>query len=561
MTISKKLIAGFSAVLFILTSLAGFAYYQITVVDSSYSDLIDDKANKLIMIKNIEIAAKNEQTIVRGYLFSGNESALQDFNEAKKKYQLLSQNLEKTIQLPTAKELLIELNEAEKSYTAYADEVILLKRQGKEESAKALVATKGNDIIAKFDQKAEELSQFQQKLLDEGNISNTNKVSSIQKVVLILSLVSILLGVAVALYISRIISKPIIAITGVASKIADGDLTIENIKVKNKDEIGELANSFNTMSNNLRLLISQVSINAETVAATAEELSASAEQTSKASEQITVTIQEVASGVDKQFKSVEETSQTINEMATGVHQIASNSQIVSSTALEASEKATQGGQSIQTALKQMNSINESVHGLAGVIDGLGERSKEISQIIDVITGISAQTNLLALNAAIEAARAGEHGRGFSVVADEVRKLAEQSALSAQQISELVMAIQSETDKAVQSMVVSTKEVTAGIQVVNTAGESFAQIETSVSKVASQIHEVSSAAQQMAAGSEQMVNAMKYISQIGEEAASNTQEVSAATEEQLATMEEITSSAISLAHMSEELQELIRKFKI
>lgn len=329
----------------------------------------------------------------------------------------------------------------------------------------------------------------------------------------------------------------------------------------NRDEIGDLTNSFNTMTNNLQKLIQQVSINAEQVAATAEEVSASSEQSIQGSEQITTSIQEVATGVEKQFRSLEEISQTNQGTAIGINQIANNSQNVSLTAIEASEKATEGGKAIKTAFTQMNSINQTVQSLSEVIKGLGMRSKEINKITDVIRDISAQTNLLALNAAIEAARAGEHGLGFSIVADEVRKLAEQSGTLAQQIAGLIQNIQDETNKAVQSMKTTTKEVSAGIQVINTAGNSFTQIDDKVNQVANEIQVVLSAAVEMATGSEIVVQSIKYITEIGEIAASSSQEVSAATEEQLATIEEVTASAVSLSAMAEDLQELIRKFQV
>jgi methyl-accepting chemotaxis protein len=262
-----------------------------------------------------------------------------------------------------------------------------------------------------------------------------------------------------------------------------------------------------------------------------------------------------------EVQSVEGASQVMNEMSSGVKQIADHSQVVSSTASHVLKKAAQGEEAIQTTVKQMTAINQTVSGLASVVTRLGDHSKEISQIIEVITGISAQTNLLALNAAIEAARAGEHGKGFAVVADEVRKLAEQSALSAKQISELINTIQEETNLAVQSMETATKEVVLGINVVNMAGSSFEQIQEGINEVTTQIQEVASSVQQMSAGTEQMVESMNVINEVSETIASGTQEVSAATEEQLASMEEITSAGISLSDMAEELQTLIGKFKI
>lgn len=547
--------------LFILAGLAGISYYQITVVDQTYSDLIADKAKMLTLIKNLEIAAKDEQTSMRGYLIIGDEKALASYEKASNEYKRIQGELAVLIKLPEAKSLFNDLNEIEEDYADFTKVAFALKDANQTEEYTKLVVEKGRMIVERFSIKAEEFSAYQQSVLDEGSSSTSKKVAAVKLLILIISIVSFLVGTVIAIYIGAIISKPIESISNAAGQIAAGDLTQEEVHVKNRDEIGDLADSFNTMASNLRKVIQQVSFNAEHVAATAEELSASSEQSSKASEQITCSIQEVASGVEMQFTSIEHSSQAINEMAAGVHQIASNSQIVSATALEAAEKATEGSQSIKAAVTQMDSINHTVIGLSHVIQGLGKRSNEISSIIEVITGISAQTNLLALNAAIEAARAGEHGRGFSVVADEVRKLAEQSAVSAQQISNLITSIQVDTSTAIQSMAAATTEVVAGIDVINHAGESFVQIEGSVTKVNNQIHEVSSAAQQMAAGTEQMVQSMNHITAIGEKTSASSQEVSAATEEQLATMEEITSSAMSLSKMAEDLQDLIGKFKV
>lgn len=372
---------------------------------------------------------------------------------------------------------------------------------------------------------------------------------------------SLLIGAVLVWIFANRITNPIIKMADQVKQVAEGDLTLEAIDVKTKDEIGQLTQDFNTMISNLRHIILQVGSSADQVAAASEQLIGSSEQTSKATEQIASIMQEVATGVEKQVQSTVETSQTINEMSMGIQQIAKHAQNVSGTAVKASEKASDGGAAIIAAVEQMNSINQTVKGLSTVIKGLGERSQEIGKIIEVITDIAAQTSLLALNAAIEAARAGNHGRGFAVVADEVRKLAEQSAQSTEQISQLISKIQDETNTAVVSMEKAIKEVTVGLGVVHTAGESFDQIQHSVHEVTTQIQEVSAAAQQMSAGTEQVVHLIRMIAEVAHESASGTQSVSAAAEEQSVSMEEIASSASSLTTMAEKLQFLIRKFKV
>ncbi|WML42677.1 methyl-accepting chemotaxis protein [Neobacillus sp. PS3-40] len=560
-TVSKKLISGFSVVLFILAVTVSISYYEISMVNKTYNSLINDRAKVVINIKDLQIAVSEEQTNLRGYLIMGDETNLQNFQKSRDDFKKLYVNLLQTIHVSKDVQLLKEINQIENEFSGFANNVVEFKRLNQTTEYISMVSGKGPEIIKRFDQKTEELSQYEKRVLDQGNTETTTKIKSIKNVVLILGVLAILAGLAIALYIGGHISRPVLKVSNLAKRIAMGDLTIDEVKVNNRDEIGELAQSFNEMATNLRQLIIEANSHSVQVAASAEELIASAEQTSKATEQIVISIQEIVKGTDSEVQSVDEASQAIHEMSIGVKQIADNSQIVLSTAMNVSEKASEGGQAIQTTVKQMQTINDTVGGLANVVIGLGDHSKEIGQIIEVITGISAQTNLLALNAAIEAARAGVHGKGFAVVADEVRKLAEQSASSANQISTLISTIQVETNNAVKSMETATKEVVVGINVVNMAGVSFEYIQEGINEVTTQIQEIASAVQQMSAGSEQMVHSMKLVNEVSETIASGTQEVSAATEEQLASMEEITSAGICLSDMAEELQTLIGKFRI
>jgi methyl-accepting chemotaxis protein len=560
-SVSKKLMGGFSVVLLILALSVAISYYEISTVNKSYSNLINNRAKTVITLKEFQIAIMKEQSSLRGYLITGKESNLTSYNQARSDFQKLYVQLFQSIHVPKELELLKETNKIESEFSVFANNVIEFKRINNVEEYTNLISDKGPEIVKRFDQKTEELSQYQEKMLDQGRQETMAKVKSIMNLVLILGVIAILAGLVIALTIGGHISKAVLKIANAAKIIAGGDLSADDVQVKNKDEIGDLADSFNEMAANLRHLIHDVNMHAVQVASSAEELMASAEQTSKASEHIVLAVQEIAKGTDTEVQSVEEASQVMNEMTLGVKQMADYSQNVSSTAIGVSEKAAEGEQAIQTTIKQMKAINQTVNGLANVVKKLGDHSNEIGQIIDVITGISAQTNLLALNAAIEAARAGEHGKGFAVVADEVRKLAEQSTNSANKISELISTIQGETDRAVQSMETARKEVVEGINVVNIAGLSFEQIQNGVNEVTTQIQEVASSVQQMSAGAQQMVESINLINEVSEMIASGTQEVSAATEEQLASMEEITSSGVSLSSMAEELQTLIGKFKM
>jgi methyl-accepting chemotaxis protein len=248
-------------------------------------------------------------------------------------------------------------------------------------------------------------------------------------------------------------------------------------------------------------------------------------------------------------------------MSAGIQQIAANTNQVAAQSAQAANKAKEGDKAVVKAVTQMVQVENTVNTSAQVVAKLGERSKEIGQIVDTISGIAGQTNLLALNAAIEAARAGEQGRGFAVVAEEVRKLAEQSQEAARKIAELIGEIQGDTDKAVLAMNEGTREVKNGNEVVNAAGTAFKEIAELVTQVSGQVREISAAIQQMASGSQQIVGAVKKIDLLSKKSADEAQSVSAATEEQLASMEEIAASSQALVIMAKELTKAVGEFKV
>jgi methyl-accepting chemotaxis protein len=376
-----------------------------------------------------------------------------------------------------------------------------------------------------------------------------------------IALLGILLSVAVSWVLASKITGSVVALTGQAQLLASGNLTIQNIPAKSKDEIGQLALAFSTMAQNLRALIQDIAQTAEQVAASSEELTASAEQSSHASDQVAASIAAVAAGAQEQLQAVGETSRSVEEMSVSIRQVVTNASTVALTAEKTASAAGEGAKAVDSAIKQMNIIEQTVSASSEVVAKLGARSKEIGQIVDAISGIAGQTNLLALNAAIEAARAGEQGRGFAVVAEEVRKLAEQSQQAAKQIAEMINEIQEDTDNAVIAMNNGTREVTIGGEVVNQAGKSFTQIESLVEQVSSQVHEIASSIQKMNASSQNIVAAVQNIDEITKTTSGETQSISAATEEQAASMQEIASSSHALANMAEALQKTIRKFSI
>ncbi len=371
---------------------------------------------------------------------------------------------------------------------------------------------------------------------------------------------ALLLGL-IGFYYVRRICKPVTAITGIAEEIAQGRLMKTAVVYDGEDELRRLIVAFDTMTENLGSLLQQTSHSASLVASSTELLSANAEQSAQASNQIAVAINGVAEGSERQMNSVEHTVAVVTQMTRELNQMVSHIQAVTHTFQQTTQAAKTGNDEMIAAVEQMKKVEATVENLAQVIQQLGEQSQTIEQIISTIAGIADQTNLLALNAAIEAARAGEQGRGFAVVAEEVRKLAEQSGQSAQQIDELIRAIQRDTQQAIIAMGQGSEQVKIGSTRVESTGQAFEQIVRLIESASREVMQVSDAMRVIEAKDQEIVTAIQQIEHISKENGLHTQAVSAATEEQTAAMQEIVFSSKQLEATVEELGHIVSRFKL
>ncbi len=373
-------------------------------------------------------------------------------------------------------------------------------------------------------------------------------------------IVIILLG-GLILYIVRYIVGALDKMIAACEALADGDFREKPRKVILKDEIGRVADAIILTRDKLRELMKKVSDSAEQVAAASEELTASASQSAQASNQVAISITNVAQGADEQTTALGKTKEVVMGMGDQLQSLGKTAQRVAETATSTTQKASHGAQAVNEAIGQMNSINRKMEESSKVVATLGDRSQEVGQIVDTISGIAGQTNLLALNAAIEAARAGEQGRGFAVVAEEVRKLAEQSQEAAKHIADLISHIQADTEDAVQAMQEGNQEVQLGSSVVNKTGEIFAEIETMIQEVNTQVGLAHAAMIDIDAASANITHSIESVDEISKNTSSEAQNVSAATEEQAASMEEMSTASMSLANLAQDLQNAVNKFKI
>ena len=472
-------------------------------------------------------------------------------------------NYEKTKLDPTEKEILPKLKSTLQEYKGSMSEVIALAMANENSKAYQLYTERAQKDAETFQKYITELAEYNAKTADKINTENDEDFTKAKTIFLGILLTALTIMLAFSRLIIKAITVPLGKIAAHLTYFSDKDFSndVPQEFLVRKDEFGKIAFASNKVTESMRMLIRQMEESAEQLSAASEELTASAQQSAQVTTQVATAISEVAAGSGKQLSAIDDTSAVVEQMSAGIQQVAANTNNVAGTSDKTAVAAQEGNQAIETAVKQMNTIEQTVSKSATVVEKLGERSKEIGQIVDTISGIAGQTNLLALNAAIEAARAGEQGKGFAVVAEEVRKLAEQSQEAAKQIADLIGGIQAETETAVSAMQDGTKEVRKGSEVVNTAGKDFAAIATLVKEVSKEVQDISAAIQQMASGSQQIVDSVKSIDNISKNTAEHAQTVSAAAEEQSASMEQIAASSQSLAKMAETLQSAISHFKI
>ena len=377
----------------------------------------------------------------------------------------------------------------------------------------------------------------------------------------VLTLVGLLLAAFICLTFANRITTPIAGLEAHASQMADGNLTMDDLPVTSNDEIGSLTRAFNTMSSNLRKLISKMAATSEQVAASSEELTANAQQSADASVHVAETVGEVSMNMEDQLKNIDNAKANVDTVYEDVNSMAAKARTVTETSGRTAEAAQKGSELMENAVKCMNNIEKSVLASADVVQKLGENSSQIGQIVEAISSIAEQTNLLSLNAAIEAARAGEHGRGFAVVAEEVRKLAAESQDSAEQIKARIMSIQNDTNEAVQAMQAGTDEVKSGTAAIREVGEQFEGILSMVNGIKKQMDEISHSVDVVTAGAGNIVKAVDSIDDTSRKTSENTQTISAATEQQSASNEEIAAASQSLANMAADMQDAIGKFKL
>ena len=561
LTLGKKLMGGFIVILLLLGGIVALANFEISRMDNMYQQMLDHDVQEVNTIQAYKAEVIKQSNAVNAYLLSKNPSALTDYQIYFSKFTKSYQELVNAEKDPKGKALLAKMKDAQDHFFQIVTKEIDYKKQNKEDLYITLATSTAKDASDHFQVAAEDVVKYKQQKMQTDRDRITQQTNQVRFMILLISLAALGIGIVVSIVVSYVISRPVALVSNTLKQVARGNLTVPDVKVKTKDEIGVLAESTNQLIQQLKQFIGNVYDSADQVASSSQQLLASNEQNAHAAEQIAQRVQQASLGAEKQLGFFGEVSSSTQEMAAGIQQIAESSERMLLSSDGAIQLVENGTRSVQSVVSHMNDINVSFEKALEIVTLLGQRSQEITGIAGLITEIANQTNLLALNAAIEAARAGEHGKGFAVVADEVRKLAVQSKKSANEIAGMIGLIQTEIKQAIEAVESGNHLVDQGLDSTEEANNAFTSITESIEGVSKNVQEVSSAVEQLTAQSQIIVDTIGNVQAIAEGELTSTQDSAAATEEQVATMEEVTSSAQGLTHLADEMKAFIGKFKV
>lgn len=563
LNLSKKLLAGFGVLIILMTLSGVLGIIELGVANHDVNALYEEQLKGVEHIKNAQVELISIERARNNMLLTDVKEERELFmKEIQDRFLVFESEVDlfsKTLspdQKVLADDILVlwaSLKEKEENIITMVERDLIdggfaLSKQSK--TVADQITTKVNEAVSNKNTMAEEAY----------NDSNSAYMRTliVLSAVLIIAIVS---SVLIAIYLRKIIVKPIVKMEVIATQIAGGDLKAEKIELNSNDEIASLANAFNDMADGLRELISNITESSEIIASSSEQLTATSQQSANASEEVAKTISEIARGATDQAQDTEKTATQVLEIGELLLENQNFISDVTKTASDIDARKDEGFVILRELIKKTQENNKVSTSVYDIIMKNNESAEKIENASAMIQNIADQTNLLALNAAIEAARAGEAGRGFAVVADEIRKLAEQSNAFTKDIKDIIEELKNRSEDAVSAINEVRKIANAQTLSVKETENKFEAIAVAILETKKVIDKLSRSSNALGIKKDTILELMENLSAIAEENAASTQEAAAAIDEQSASMEEIANSSEGLSHVASSLMTLVQKFKL
>ena len=559
-TVGKKLWIGFMSLVIIIIIIGSIGFLALKSVNEKYSFLINDRMHKVILLEQQQSDQNNLAKDIRGFMLYGSESYIKELEETQLRIEDRLTELEKILSNNTMQTALVSIREASVEYDKVLLSIIEEKRAGKDDQA-LVIGTNGASYQQTISDNINKMTNYQRQQQEELEKEVASYTKSANMLMVILIVLGIIGSVVITTIINRLISRPVGRMTNALAEVSAGNFAIEEVKIKNNDEIGDMSITLNEMVADLRGIIDRAKSSALHLAAQSEQLSASAEESLAASEMVAEISEKNLQTSDMQANIVNQSTVSMEEMITAIDVITQDNEEMLNSAEDVARLVKEGSALMGETTEQMTNISETIDDSMETINKMSKHTESIRGVTSMIAAIAEQTNLLALNAAIEAARAGEHGKGFAVVAEEVRNLAEQSKQSTQEIGRMIDTIIHDVETVVMSTDEGRKRVAEGLLSTEKTNAIFMDIEHATSDVSEKVSTVSAAIEEIRAMTDEVTDGAKRVEELAIQAAAEAQSTSAAIEEQLAANEEMTSSSQTLAELAEQLQNDMSRFKV
>ena len=388
----------------------------------------------------------------------------------------------------------------------------------------------------------------------------TKDAAGIFRATLWMTLFSALLALLISYVVMRIVARPLVHLRNLMKQGEEGNLLVR-MNFRSSDEIGQLAQSFNQMMEQITVLVKQTSISAQEVLERAGELSEASQKTALSAKEISVATEEIASGASTLATEAERGNDLTSHVSIQMRSVVEANMRMGTSAIDVRNVSEQGTSYMVDLIKKTYITEEKTRTMVEKVDRLKDSTASIRKIIEVLNNLSKQTNILSLNATIEAARAGAAGKGFMVVADEIRKLADQSRQSINVVAEIAETIQTEIVQTVgvlseaypmfQEQIVSVKE----------AESIFQDVQNHMSGFIDQLDSVTESIQQLEQSQFILSGTMSSVSAVSEQSSATSEEVASLCNEQLNVSQGLVLLAERLNSLSSSLKETLSRFTV
>jgi len=514
-----KLAVGFGLLLGMIVTLGTLAYYANLKVKAVTEEANDDQDKDKHTVL-IDVAVLKQIQAANEYVFNGDTAALPKYEEAKQDVQQRLAAIRKMLITAKGKETEARFEDSAKQVSVLTDQEIAFRRASRNyEATDMAFSPKEEHAIQQVEDVAAELEAREENRAQTSLALEHATEAKANFTTLCLVIGALVIGALAAILIAGSISRSMSQMLGMAEQVAARNLTIADIAITSRDDIGKTEAALNTMKNGLREMINSIAATAARVTGASQQISTETQQIMANSEETSVQANVVTSAAQQVTRNLETVVTGAGEMSTTIQSIASSAHDAATIARDAVKNAQAADATVAK---------------------LGKSSAEINDVVKVITSIAQQTNLLALNATIEAARAGEAGKGFAVVASEVKELAKQTASATEDISRKIAAIQQDSKSAVDAI----GNIHGVIQKISDISGTIA---TAVEQQSATTNEMSRNVAEAAAGAGEISNNIGGVAQGAQGTSANAIESQKAVEQ--------------LAEMSAELSALVAQFKI